>query len=94
MQLSLGSPRGLGSAVTTGELLDAACSIDEFLFPGEKRMASGADTDFNVTPGRPGMVNRAARANHVGFGVFRMDVRFHVRKGARNLSVPGQFRKR
>lgn len=57
-------------------------------------MASGADTDFNVTTGRPGMVDRAARANDVGLGVFRMDVRFHVPKGARNLSVPRPFRKR
>jgi hypothetical protein len=40
------------------------------------------------------MINRAARAHHVGLNVFRMNVRFHVRKGARNLRGVSRFRKR
>ena len=54
-------------------------------------MTSGADTDFNVLTGRAGMVDRAARANDVGLEVFRMDVRFHVPKGARNLPDGVEF---
>jgi hypothetical protein len=39
------------------------------------------------------MVNRAARAHYVGFEIFRMDVRFHGPRGARNVSMAGLFRK-
>ena len=90
VQLTFGAARRFRAAVPTGELLYAARGIDEFLLAGEKRMTSGANTDFNVATGRAGMVHGAARANDVGLSVFRMDVRFHVPKGARNLSVlPG-----
>ena len=87
VQLTFGAARRFRAAVPTGELLYAARGIDEFLLAGEKRMTSGANTDFNVATGRPGMVDGAARANDVGLSVFRMDVRFHGPKGARNLSV-------
>ena len=95
VQLSLlGGASGLGATVTAREFFHAACGVDEFLFAGEKRVARGADADFNVTPGRTGMIYRAARANDIGLYVFRMNVRFHVRKGARNLRGMGDFRKR
>jgi hypothetical protein len=85
--------RGFGAAITTREFFNASRGIDELLFAREKRMASGADADFNVTPGRAGMINRAAGANDIGLYVFRMNARFHVRKSARNLLGRGSFRK-
>ena len=88
------SPRGFGAAVAAREFFDAPGRIDEFLLAREKRVARGANADFNVTPGRTGMIHRAARANDIGLYVFRMNVRFHVRKGARNLRGMGDFRKR
>src|SRR5436190_4146017 len=70
-QLSLfGRAHGFSAAVTLGEFLNAAGGIDKFLFAGEKRVAGSADTDSNVTPGRAGMVDRAARAHHVGLVIF------------------------
>ena len=86
--------RGLGAAVTAREFFDAPRRVDEFLLAREKRVASGADADFNVTPGRASVIHRPARANDIGFYVFRMNVRFHVQKGARNLRGTGYFRKR
>jgi hypothetical protein len=90
----LGRARGLGAAVAAREFLDAAGGIDKLLFAGEKRMASGADADFNVTLGRTRMVNRAARTSDVSLKILRMNVRFHVQKGARNLFATGPVRKR
>ena len=93
-QLTLfGGASGLGAAVAARKFFHAARGIDEFLLAREKRVARGADADFNVTPGRTGMVNRATRANDVGLYVFRMNVRFHVSKGARNLRGRGDSRK-
>jgi hypothetical protein len=85
---------GFGAAVAARKFLDPSRRIDELLLTREKRVASGADADFNITPGRAGVIHRAARANDIGLHVFRMNVRFHVRKGARNLRGIGDFRKR
>ncbi len=94
-QLTLfGGASGLGATVTAREFFDAARGVDEFLLTGKKRVARGADADSNVTPGRAGVIYRPARANDIGLYVFRMNVRFHVRKGARNLRGTGDFRKR
>ena len=43
--------RGLGGflAVTFVEAIDASCSIDEFLFTREERVASRTDFDVQVT---------------------------------------------
>jgi hypothetical protein len=71
---------GLGAAVALGEFLNATSRVDKFLFAGEKRMTSGADTDSNVAPGRAGVIHRAARANHVGLMIFWVNACFHVRK--------------
>jgi hypothetical protein len=90
----LGGASRLGAAVTARKFFDASRGIDEFLLAREKRVAGGADADFNVSPRRTGMIHRAACANDVGLYVFRMNVRFHVRKGARNLRGMGDFRKR
>ena len=72
--------RSFRAAVALGEFLNATGGIDEFLLAGEKRMAGRADTDSNVAPGRAGVINRAARANHVGLVVFWVNACFHVGK--------------
>src|SRR5437763_3762794 len=61
IQLSLAGAGGLGAAVTTREFFHAPGGVDEFLFAGEKRMARGADPDFNVPFSRAGVISRAAR---------------------------------
>lgn len=85
--------RGLGAAVTARKFFYSPGSIDEFLFACEKRMAGGADADFNVWFGRASVINRAARANHIGFLIIGMNVRLHVQKRAENLAVEAQIRK-
>jgi hypothetical protein len=39
------------------------------------------------------VINRAARANDVGFLIIGMNVRLHIQKRAQNLAVEGQIRK-
>jgi len=93
-QLSfLRNPHGFGAAVAAREFLHASSGIYEFLFAGEKRMASGADADFNVAARGAGMINRAARTGDIGLVIFRMNVRFHVWKRARNLAALSYSRK-
>ena len=79
-QLSALSAGRFRLAVATGEFLYASRGIDEFLFPGEKRMASGANADFDVLLRRTGMIDRTAGAGNFGLGVLRMNVRFHDQK--------------
>ena len=74
-----------GAAVAARELLDATRGIDELLFACEKRMASGTNADFNITPRRARVVNRAASAADFRLVIFRMNGRFHVRERTRNL---------
>ena len=74
-----------GAAVAARELLDAARGIDELLFAREKRMASGTNADFNITPRRARVVNRAASAADFRLVIFRMNGRFHVQERTRNL---------
>src|SRR6266480_4677240 len=93
IQLSLARAGGLGAAVTTHEFFHAPGGVDEFLFAGKKRMAGGADADFNVSFGRVGVINRAARANDIGLLVIGMNVRLHVEKRAETLAAKGQIRK-
>jgi hypothetical protein len=93
IQLSLAGAGGLGAAVTTREFFHAPGGVDEFLFAGKKRMAGSADADFNVSFGRAGVINRAARANDIGLLVIRMNVRLHVEKRAETLAAKGQIRK-
>ena len=70
--------RSFSAAVALGEFFNTTGGVDEFLFAGEKRMASRTDTDSNVAPGRAGLIDRAARANHVGLVIFWMNACFHV----------------
>jgi hypothetical protein len=93
VQLSLAGARGLGTAVTTREFFHPPGGVDEFLFTREKRMAGGANADFNVSFGRASVINRAARANDIGLLIIGMNVRLHVKKRPQNLAAKGQIRK-
>lgn len=84
---------GLGPAVTPREFLDASGGIDELLFPGEKRMAGGADADLDVPLGRARMIDSAASAGDIGLVILWMNVRFHGWKGAANLGLLPRSRK-
>src|SRR5438105_364269 len=81
------SPRGFGAAVTAGEFFHAPGGIDEFLFAGEKWMASGTNTDLNIATRRAGVIHRAARTSDVGLVVLWMKGCCHVRKRARNVTA-------
>ena len=81
------------AAVTAREFLDSAGSIDEFLFAGEKRMAGGADADFNITPRRTCVIDGTTRADDVGLVILRMNIRLHVQKRVYKISAIDRFRK-
>ncbi len=85
---------GLGATVTAREFFYTTRRVDEFLFASEKRMASSADADFNVTPGGTGMVNRATRADDIGLIIFGMNVRFHVSGTSDECNAASRLRKR
>lgn len=84
----------LRASVTAREFFNTSGGIDEFLLASEKRMASGANADFNITTRRARMINRTARADNVGFVILRMNARFHVGNGARNVIASGMVRNR
>src|SRR5437763_6711512 len=80
-QLSfLGRAHGFGAAVALGEFFHATGRVHEFLFAGEKRLTSGADTDSNVALGRASVIHRAARAHNIGLVILWMNTCFHVAK--------------
>src|SRR5205807_4654664 len=80
-QLSfLGRAHGFGAAVALGEFFHATGRVHEFLFAGEKRMTSGADTDSNVTTRRAGLVDRAARADDICLMILWVNACFHRQK--------------
>jgi hypothetical protein len=81
------------AAVTPREFLDSASSIDEFLFAGEKRMAGGANADFNIPPRRTRVIDGTTGADDVGLVILRMNVRLHIQKRTENLSAIEHFRK-
>src|ERR1700730_8391971 len=78
VQLSfLGRAHSFGAAIALGEFFHATGRVHEFLFAGEKRMTSRADTDSNVATGRAGLINRAARAHDIRFVIFWVNGCFH-----------------
>ena len=85
--------RGLGAAVTAREFFHATGGVDEFLFAGKKRMTGRANADFNVTPRRAGMINRAASAGNVGHVIIGMDIGFHGRKRIATIGAETPSRK-
>ena len=86
-QLSFTRASGLGAAVAAGEFFHTSGGVDEFLLASEKRMAGGADADSNILFGRASVINRTARANHIGLLIIGMNVRLHVEKRAQNLAA-------
>ena len=86
-------PDGLCAAITAGKLLDPTGGVDELLFAGEKRMAGGANANFDVPAGRAGMVDRTAGADHFRLVIVRMNVRFHVGKRVRTVAAESAGRK-
>src|SRR3989440_3567117 len=62
-----GRAHGFSAAIALGEFFHATGRVHEFLFAGEKRMTSGADTNSNVAARRACLVDRAARADDIGF---------------------------
>ncbi len=60
------------------ETVDAAFGVDQLLFAGEKRVATGANFNADVAfVGRAGAELVSASAGHVHFFVGRVDTRFH-----------------
>ena len=92
-QLSFTRTSGLGAAVAAGEFFHTSSGVDEFLLASEKRMAGGADADSNISFGRASVINRTARANHIGLLVIGVNVRLHVEKRSKNLAANRQIRK-
>ena len=86
--------RRFGAAVTAGEFFYASGGIDELLFTREKWMASGTNTDLNITTRRAGVIDRAAGADDIGLVIFWMNARFHIQKRAGNLRALRRSRKR
>src|SRR5947209_7935504 len=78
----LGSAAGARSAPSPGrpalEALHASARVDELLAAGVEGVAGRADLDVDLGLGRAGRELIAARAAHVCFDVFGMDVSFHV----------------
>ena len=92
-QLSFTRASGLGAAVAAGEFFHAPGGVDEFLLASEKRMAGGADADFNVSFGRASVINRAARANDIGLLIIGMNVRLHIKKRVQKVVLKPLIRK-
>ena len=77
----LGSGSGISRwflAITFIEAVNASCGIDQLLFSGKERMASGTDFDVQVTlASRAGLESFAASAGDRDFSVFGVDSWFH-----------------
>ena len=65
-------------AVTTVELLDAACRVDKFLFAGKEGVAIGANADVHILYRGANFENVAAGAGDGRLFVVRMDLFFHA----------------
>ena len=71
---------GFGAAIALSEFFDATGRVHEFLFAGEKRMTSSANTDSNVTTRRAGVIDRSTRADDIGFVILWVNACFHRQK--------------
>jgi len=87
------SAGGFGATVTASKLFHAPGGIHKLLFACEKWMATGTNTDLNIATSGAGVIDRAARADDIGFVIFWMDAGFHLRNGVRNLIAPSHQRK-
>ena len=75
-----GRAHSFRAAVALGEFFDATGRVHKFLFAGEKRMTSGANTDSNVATRRACLVDRAARADDICLLILRVNACFHRQK--------------
>ena len=69
--------RRADGAVTALELVNASGCVDELLFTGEERMASGADTDLDVVARGARTIRRAAGTGDHGVDVVGMNIGLH-----------------
>jgi len=67
----------LGGTVTLLELINATRSIDETLFAGEERVASGADAHFETLGCGAGLIDDPTGAGDRGLFVLGMNVSSH-----------------
>src|ERR1700692_3264007 len=78
------------------ETVDAAFGVDQLLFAGEKRVATGADFYADVAlMRRAGAELMSAGAGHIHFFVGRGDTRFHgeaLKLSLGNFILPQQSR--
>jgi hypothetical protein len=79
-----------GLTISASEFFDAASRVDEFLFTGEKGMAGGTDTNFDIAASRPSAIDSATCADDRGLRVVRMDISLHVCK--KEFKTITQFR--
>ena len=78
-------------AITFVEAINASCGIDQLLFSGKERMASGTDFDVQVTfASRAGLECFAARAGDRDFSVFGVDSWFHLLLRHSLSAAPGR----
>jgi len=69
-----------GLTVPTREFLDSSSRVDKLLLSGEKGMASGTDTDFDIPASRSSVIHRATSANDRGLLIIGMNVCLHVER--------------
>jgi hypothetical protein len=65
------------SSVAAFELVHTTGGVDEFLLAGEKGMARGTNTNFDVLAGRARAIRRTAGTNDDGFDVIGMNRGLH-----------------
>ena len=65
------------SRIALGELLDAACRVEQLLLAGKERMAIGADFHMDIGLGRAGKYGIAARAENRTLAVLGMGILLH-----------------
>ena len=71
---ALGETGSASRTVTTLEFINTSGGIDELLFTGEKGMAGGANTDFDIVVRRARTIRRTASTHDDGFDVIGMNV--------------------
>jgi hypothetical protein len=65
------------ASVLAIEALDAACRVDQLLFPGEKRVATRADLEPDLRLGGSRLPRLSTSAVYGRIHVLRMNIGFH-----------------
>ena len=66
--------------VAASEFFDTTSRVDKLLLSGEKGMASGTDTDFDIPASRSSVIHRATSANDRGLLIIGMNVCLHIER--------------